>query len=223
VSETPPAGQLQLEVAAGNAAGTTIAVDERLVFGRQTEGSGQLANDPELSRHHAEITRQPSGEYQLEDLSSTNGTYVNGTRLAEPVVLSLEDEIELGTTKLVVRTLPAPAAPEPAVDVRAATAITDVPAAVRTPAPAPPLPTPTPPPPAPAPAPTPASPPSVPTPPSPAPTPPPPPPPSPPPPLDLRLRVDLERAEAEVALGEGQSVRLRLQEGRWQIVDGDAR
>jgi hypothetical protein len=214
---------------AGNAAGTTIAVGERLVFGRQTENSGQLANDPELSRHHAEITRRPSGEYQLEDLSSTNGTYVNGTRLAEPVVLSLEDEIELGTTKLVVRTLPAPAAPQPAVDVRAATAITDVPAAVRTPAPpppAPPLPAPATPPPAPTPSP-PSTPPPAPTPPPPAPTPPAPPPPPPlpppPPPLDLRLKVDLERAEAEVALGEGQSVRMRLQEGRWQIVDGDSR
>lgn len=184
MSETSPATQLQLEVLAGNAAGTTINVDERLVFGRQTEGSGQLGEDPELSRHHAEITRLSSGDYQLEDLSSTNGTYVNGTRLSEPAVLSLGDEIELGTTKLIVRALLAAAAPKPAVDVRAATAITDVPAAVREPAP--------------------------------------PPPPPPPPPLDLHLRVDLERAEAEVSLGEGQSVRMRLQEGSWQIVDGDA-
>jgi hypothetical protein len=37
------------------------------------------------------------------------------------------------------------------------------------------------------------------------------------------LRVDLERAEAEVALGEGPSIRLRLQEGAWQIVEGDSR
>jgi hypothetical protein len=184
-SATPPATRLQLEVMAGNAAGTTIDVEERLVFGRQTEGDGQLANDPELSRHHAQITRRAAGEYVLEDLSSTNGTSVNGTRLTEPTVLSLADAIELGTTKLVVRALLATAAPEPGtVDVRAATAVTDVPAAIRTPTP---------------------------------------PPPAPPPPLDLRLRVDLERAEAEVALGEGQSVRLRLQEGAWQIVEGDSR
>jgi pSer/pThr/pTyr-binding forkhead associated (FHA) protein len=182
-SEASPAARLQLEVLAGNAAGTTIDVEERLVFGRQTEGSGQLAEDPELSRHHAEISRRPSGEYVLEDLSSTNGTYVNGTRLTEPTVLSLADTIELGTTKLVVHALLATVAPGPgAVDVRAATAITDVPTAARAPALPPP-----------------------------------------PPPLDLRLRVDLERAEAEVALGEGQSVRLRLQEGAWQIVEGDSR
>jgi pSer/pThr/pTyr-binding forkhead associated (FHA) protein len=140
VSEAAPATQLQLEVLAGNAAGTTIDIDERLVFGRQTEGSGQLGEDPELSRHHAEVTRQSDGVYQVEDLSSTNGTYVNGTRLSEPAVLSVGDEIELGTTKLVVRALLAAAPPKPAIDVRAATAITDVPAAIREPAPPPPPP-----------------------------------------------------------------------------------
>jgi pSer/pThr/pTyr-binding forkhead associated (FHA) protein len=179
---------------AGNASGTVIDVDERLVFGRQSEGSGQLANDPELSRHHAEISRQPTGEYLLEDLSSTNGTYINGTRMQAPIVLSVGDTIELGTTKLVVRALPVLAAPGAgAVDVRAATVIVDVPAGARTPEAervAPPAPAP---------------------------------PPPPPPPLELRLRVDLERAEAEIALDQGQSVRLRLQEGCWQIVDGDAR
>jgi hypothetical protein len=188
VSTTPATG-LQLEVVAGNAAGTTIGVEERLVFGRQSEGVGRLADDPELSRHHAEITRLPTGEYQLEDLSSTNGTSVNGTRLQAPVVLSLGDTIELGTAKLVVRALPA------AIDVRAATVVGNVPTPPQPP-PAPPEPTP----------------------------PPPPPPPAPPqPPLELRLKVDLERSEAEIALDRGQSVRFRLQDGCWQIVDGDPR
>jgi pSer/pThr/pTyr-binding forkhead associated (FHA) protein len=194
-SEASPATRLQLEVVAGNAAGTVIGVDERLVFGRQSEGFGQLADDPELSRHHAEISRRETGEYLLEDLSSTNGTYVNSTRLQAPVVLSLGDTVELGTTKLVVRALPAVAAPGAGgVDVRAATVVVDVPAAARTPAvERAPVPTP------------------------------PPPPPQPPRPLELRLRVDLGRAEAEIALDQGQTVRLHLREGGWQIVEGDSR
>jgi predicted component of type VI protein secretion system len=212
-SEASPATRLQLEVLAGNAAGSTIEVDERLVFGRQTEGDGQLGNDPELSRHHAEISRRAPGEYQLQDLSSTNGTHVNGARLTEPAVLAVGDTVELGTSKLMVRALlaappPAPPREAAAVDVRAATSVTDVPAAVRAASPAPPA------------VPPPAPPPQTPPPPPAPPTPPPPP---PPPPLDLRLRVDLERAEAEVALGEGQSVRVRLQEGAWQIVEGGSR
>jgi pSer/pThr/pTyr-binding forkhead associated (FHA) protein len=150
-SEAPPATRLQLEVVAGNAAGTMIGVGEQLVFGRQTEGYGQLANDPELSRHHAEVSRLPTGEYRLEDLSSTNGTFVNGARLQAPAVLALGDEIELGSSKLVVRALPAVAAPPAGtVDVRAATVVVDVPAAVREAAPpaaAEPEPPPPPPPP----------------------------------------------------------------------------
>jgi len=135
-SEAPPATRLQLEVVAGNAAGTVIGVGEQLVFGRQTEGYGQLANDPELSRHHAEVSRLPTGEYRLEDLSSTNGTFVNGARLQAPAVLALGDEIELGSSKLVVRALPAVAAPPAGtVDVRAATVVVDVPAGVREAAP----------------------------------------------------------------------------------------
>ena len=133
-SEASPGSRLQLEVVAGNAAGTMLEVDERLLFGRQAEGPGQLADDPELSRHHAEITRRSSGEYLLEDLSSTNGTYVNGARLRQPAVLALGDAIELGSTKLIVRALPAVAAPAAgAVDVRAATVVVDVPAGVREP------------------------------------------------------------------------------------------
>ncbi len=197
-SEAPPATRLQLEVVAGNAAGTVIGVGEQLVFGRQTEGYGQLANDPELSRHHAEVSRLPTGEYRLEDLSSTNGTFVNGARLQAPVVLALGDEIELGSSRLVVRALPAVAAPPAGtVDVRAATVVVDVPAAARAAA--------VPPPPA-----------SV--------VPPePPPPPAPPPPLELRLKVDLEQQEAEIALEQGPSVRLRLQDGSWRIVGDDPR
>jgi predicted component of type VI protein secretion system len=187
-SEVPPATRLQLEVVAGNAAGTVIGVGEQLVFGRQTEGYGQLANDPELSRHHAEVSRLPTGEYRLEDLSSTNGTFVNGARLQAPAVLALGDEIELGSSKLVVRALPAVAAPPAgAVDVRAATVVVDVPAAIRAPAP-------------------PAAPAVEPE------------PPPPPPPLELRLKVDLEQQEAEIALEQGPSVRLRLQDGSWRIV-----
>lgn len=116
--------ELRLEVVEGRARGFIIVVEERLVIGRNSEGPGKLADDPELSRHHAEIVRAPNGEFTIEDLSSTNGTFVNGTQLNRPAVLMVGDEIELGATKLVVRSAPVAAAPaQPEVDVRAATVI----------------------------------------------------------------------------------------------------
>jgi predicted component of type VI protein secretion system len=53
-----------------------------------------VLSDPEVSRQHARITRTPGG-YVLEDLGSTNGTFVNGERLVAPRVLSAGDLISL--------------------------------------------------------------------------------------------------------------------------------
>lgn len=128
------AAELRLGIAAGKARGFSFVVGERLVIGRDSEGPGRLADDPELSRHHAEIVRAPSGEFTIKDLSSTNGTFVNGSRLNAPVVLTVGDEIEVGTTKLVVESAPVAAPARPEVDARAATVIGGIPATMRDPA-----------------------------------------------------------------------------------------
>src|SRR4051812_49637488 len=125
-------GELRLEVTAGKATGFSFIVDERLVIGRNSEGPGRLADDPELSRDHAEISRAPSGEFTLRDLSSTNGTHLNGTRLTSPEVLAVGDVVEVGATMLVVRSAPVFTPPAQAhVDVRADTLVGDLPPALR--------------------------------------------------------------------------------------------
>ena len=58
-------------------------------------------DDRRVSRRHAEI-RLRLGRYTLYDLQSTNGTFVNGRRIAE-MVLSDEDRIAIGGAELVVR------------------------------------------------------------------------------------------------------------------------
>jgi pSer/pThr/pTyr-binding forkhead associated (FHA) protein len=56
-----------------------------------------VINDPEVSRHHCRLTRTPAG-YTMEDLGSTNGTFVNGQRLAAIRQLMNGDMIGLGET-----------------------------------------------------------------------------------------------------------------------------
>lgn len=56
-----------------------------------------VINDPEVSREHLRLTRSAEG-ITLEDLGSTNGTFVNGQRLSSPRQLNNGDMIGLGET-----------------------------------------------------------------------------------------------------------------------------
>ncbi len=56
-----------------------------------------VINDPEVSRHHLRMTRGAGG-FTLEDLGSTNGTFVNGQRLTGARPLRPGDMVGLGET-----------------------------------------------------------------------------------------------------------------------------
>lgn len=71
-----------------------------LTVGRDPKNDIVL-DDRRVSRRHAEI-RLRLGRYTLYDLQSTNGTFVNGRRIAE-MVLSDNDRITIGGAELAVR------------------------------------------------------------------------------------------------------------------------
>jgi hypothetical protein len=113
------AGQ-QFRVVDGPSAGRELLVDHELTIGRNEIDQGNLGNDPEISRRHARLRRLDSGEITIEDLGSTNGTFVNGKRIESPRVLAPGDTIKMGQTTLQLEggaqptILSAPAAaPEP--------------------------------------------------------------------------------------------------------------
>jgi hypothetical protein len=79
----------------GPTPGATFSLEgDQLIIGRDT-ASNIAINDAEVSRKHARLTFQ-GGKYVIEDLGSTNGTFVNGQRLASPVVLKSGDVVSLG-------------------------------------------------------------------------------------------------------------------------------
>lgn len=99
----PPAayaGDLQLTVFAGPAEGTVIPLDGELILGRHGSGRGTLAGDPEVSRRHARVWRDPDGSWVVEDLGSNNGTLVNGRLLKGPHPLRPGQTIEVGGSAL---------------------------------------------------------------------------------------------------------------------------
>ncbi len=67
---------------------------ESLSIGRDSANGIQI-NDPEMSRRHARMQLQ-GGKYVIEDLGSTNGTLVNGQKLAGPYVLKHGDAVSFG-------------------------------------------------------------------------------------------------------------------------------
>ncbi len=85
---------------------------DRLVDGSETEGypltkeitslGRDKSNDiclgaaDGVSRFHARILRQDSGQFLLADLNSSNGTFLNGVRVFEPAPLKYGDRIEIG-------------------------------------------------------------------------------------------------------------------------------
>jgi pSer/pThr/pTyr-binding forkhead associated (FHA) protein len=84
-----------LQVKSGPLAGQRIDVTGELVIGRAD--ADITINDADLSRRHA-IIRHASGALEVEDLGSTNGTFVDGDRIDGPTRVGGGTEIRLGAT-----------------------------------------------------------------------------------------------------------------------------
>lgn len=75
--------------------GERILGTELLTIGRTQDNDISFPDDPNVSRHHAEIEYR-NGEYCLIDLNSSNGSTVNGMNVRGEVYLSDSDTIILG-------------------------------------------------------------------------------------------------------------------------------
>jgi pSer/pThr/pTyr-binding forkhead associated (FHA) protein len=89
----------RLRVVSGPLAGQSIEVENELVIGRQD--SDVTIDDQQLSQRHA-VVRRHANRLQVEDLGSSDGTFVDGTRINEPTLLGGGAEIRVGTTVLLV-------------------------------------------------------------------------------------------------------------------------
>jgi len=103
VRDAPPAAQAPSRRAEVASRGVVTVDDRRYVLdaARSTIGRSRDADcvlrDPNVSRHHAELRRSPSGDWTIADLGSTNGVKVNGRRVGSTRLKS-GDKVTLGTT-----------------------------------------------------------------------------------------------------------------------------
>jgi adenylate cyclase len=78
--------------------GSTFELTADCSLGRDPDNSVRIDDDL-ASRHHA-LVRLQGRKIQIVDLGSSNGTYVNGRRVARPVTLWHDDVIEIGGSRI---------------------------------------------------------------------------------------------------------------------------
>ncbi|MEA2421435.1 MAG: hypothetical protein QOF55_534, partial [Thermoleophilaceae bacterium] len=108
---------LILEVVEGAQAGKQLPLDSVVDVGREPSLPLHLDEDTQVSRRHARIALQ-GGQVVVEDLGSTNGTYVNDQPISSPRALNPGDKVRIGLTVLELRTRQQVAARPSAVQVR---------------------------------------------------------------------------------------------------------
>jgi pSer/pThr/pTyr-binding forkhead associated (FHA) protein len=82
--------------------GQTIAVTAPTIVGRDEQSDIRLGRDEFASGRHARIEPRPDGAL-IDDLGSTNGTFVNGTKLKRAKLARAGDVIKIGATELQVQ------------------------------------------------------------------------------------------------------------------------
>lgn len=89
-----------LHITRGKQLGLTMALGDQLKIGRSADCQ-LILDDDYVSTRHARIYRSGDG-YLVEDLGSTNGTYLNNERLGSPARFTLNDTLRIGRTLLTV-------------------------------------------------------------------------------------------------------------------------
>lgn len=91
----------RLEFILGPLAGQTIKISDDMTTLGSVAGNSIVLADPAVSKKHVAIRRQ-NGEYEVADLGSTNGIYVNGHKVPKKS-LAPGDIVRVGNTEMVFR------------------------------------------------------------------------------------------------------------------------
>ena len=101
-SKRPRGAPTHVAILEGANAGETISLDlAPLLIGRGSDAAIRL-DDDYVSTRHARIAAS-GDQWFVEDLGSTNGTYIGASRLTQPTTLQLGTQVRIGKTTLELR------------------------------------------------------------------------------------------------------------------------
>lgn len=95
-SPSPDTGRLKV-IEPPERRGTAYDLGDELTVGRASSCGVALTEDTYASQLHARVFRR-DGRVWLEDLGSTNGTYLNAKPVSAPVALRRGDRLQIGRT-----------------------------------------------------------------------------------------------------------------------------
>ncbi|OCC11777.1 FHA domain-containing protein [Streptomyces sp. PTY087I2] len=93
----------KLVVSEGTLTGTTVALQGQTITLGRAHDSTIVLDDDYASSRHARIYPDRDGQWIVEDLGSTNGTYLERTRLTTPTPVPLGAPIRIGKTVIELR------------------------------------------------------------------------------------------------------------------------
>jgi hypothetical protein len=97
-----PRGLRTLLVTAGPLTGTRINLGEQAILIGRADDSTLVLTDDFASSRHARLTNR-GGQWYVEDLGSTNGTYLDQQRVQGPLLVAPGQPIRIGQTVLELR------------------------------------------------------------------------------------------------------------------------
>jgi pSer/pThr/pTyr-binding forkhead associated (FHA) protein len=98
----PRGAPTHVAIVEGANEGETVSLDEApILIGRGSDAAIRL-DDDYVSTRHARIASS-GDQWFIEDLGSTNGTYIGSHRLTQPTTLQLGSRIRIGKTTLELR------------------------------------------------------------------------------------------------------------------------
>lgn len=93
----------KLVVSEGSLTGTTVALQGQTISLGRAHDSTIVLDDDYASSRHARIYPDRDGQWIVEDLGSTNGTYLDRTRLTTPTPIPPGAPIRIGKTVIELR------------------------------------------------------------------------------------------------------------------------
>lgn len=98
-----PKGPRQLVVTGGTLTGTRLTLGTAPILIGRADDSTVVLTDDFASSRHARLTNR-DGDWYVEDLGSTNGTYLDRARVAGPTLIPPGAPVRIGKTVIELRT-----------------------------------------------------------------------------------------------------------------------